>query len=81
VRQIPSEPGKVRSLVEGDIEATEKVLKIARIRVHYQIRIPEGKRDAAERALATHEQKCPAASSVRGCIPIQITAEIIEEKP
>ena len=27
----------------------------------------------------THEQKCPAASSARGCIPIAITAEIVEE--
>jgi hypothetical protein len=27
----------------------------------------------------THEQKCPAATSVRGCIPIAITADIVEE--
>lgn len=79
MRQIPSEPGKVRSRVEGDIEAVDRILRITKIRVHYEIRIPAGKREAAERAVATHEQKCPAATSVRGCIPIEITAEIFEE--
>ena len=49
------------------------------IRVRYELRIPQGKREAAERALATYEQKCPAATSVRGCIAIQTTADIVEE--
>jgi organic hydroperoxide reductase OsmC/OhrA len=79
VRQIPSEPDKVRATVEGDIEAVDRVLRITKIRVHYEIRIPAGKREPAVRALATHEQKCPAATSVRGCIPIEITANIVEE--
>lgn len=65
--------------VEGDVEAVERVLRIARMRVHYTIRIPKGMREAAERAVATHEAKCPAATSVRGCIPIAITADITEE--
>ncbi len=78
MRQIPVEDGAVRADVEGDVEAVDKVLRIARIRVRYTLRIPKGTRDAAERALATHEQKCPAASSVRACIPIEIGAEITE---
>jgi organic hydroperoxide reductase OsmC/OhrA len=79
VRQIPVEPQKVAADVEGDVEAVDKVLRIARMRVRYTIRIPAGMREAAERAVATHEAKCPAASSVRGCIPISITADITEE--
>jgi organic hydroperoxide reductase OsmC/OhrA len=79
VRQIPSDPDKIRASVEGDVEAVDRVLRIARMRVHYDIRIPKGTREAAERAVATHEQKCPAASSVRGCIPIAITADMVEE--
>ena len=79
MRQIPSEPDKVRATVEGDIEAVDRVLRITKLRVHYNIRIPAGKREAAERAVATHEQKCPAATSVRGCIPIEVTANIVEE--
>ncbi len=65
--------------VEGDIGAVERVLRIAAIRVHYTLRIPPGTREAADRAIGTHEQKCPAATSVRGCIPISITSEITEE--
>jgi organic hydroperoxide reductase OsmC/OhrA len=79
VRQIPTEPNKVSAQVEGDVEAVDRVLRISRMRVHYTIRIPKGMREAAERAVATHEQKCPAATSVRGCIPIAITADITEE--
>ena len=79
MRQIPTEPRKVAAQVEGDVEAVDRVLRISRIRVHYTISIPRGMREAAERAVATHEQKCPAATSVRGCIPIAITADITEE--
>jgi organic hydroperoxide reductase OsmC/OhrA len=79
VRQIPSEPNKVRARIEGDIEAVDRILRITKIRVHYDLRIPAGKRDAAERAIATHEQKCPAATSVRGCIAIEFTSDIVEE--
>ena len=79
MRQIPVEPKKIAAQVEGDVEAVDRVLRIARMRVHYTIRIPTGMREAADRAVATHEQKCPAAMSVRGCIPIAITADIVEE--
>jgi organic hydroperoxide reductase OsmC/OhrA len=77
-RQIPVDDGALRAEVEGDVEAVDRVLRIARIRVRYTLRIPAGSREATERALATHEQKCPAASIVRGCIPIQIDADITE---
>jgi organic hydroperoxide reductase OsmC/OhrA len=73
------EPNKVSAEVEGDVEAVDRVLRIARMRVRYQVKIPKGTREAAERALATHAEKCPAAMSVRGCIPIDITADITEE--
>jgi organic hydroperoxide reductase OsmC/OhrA len=78
VRQIPTEPDKVRAHVEGDVEAIDRVLRIARIRVRYEIQIPKSSREAAERAVATHQAKCPAAMSVRDCIPIDITADITE---
>jgi organic hydroperoxide reductase OsmC/OhrA len=65
--------------VEGDVGALEHVLRITGIRVRYELRVPSGKREAAERAVATHEAKCPAATSVRGCIPIAIVADISED--
>ena len=79
MRGIPSEPDKVKAAVEGDIEAVDGVLRITTIRVHYTVTIPRGKREAAERAVATHETKCPAANSVRGCIAMEIAADINEE--
>ena len=79
MRQIPTDPDTVKARVEGDVEAVDRVLRISRMRVHYDIRVPKGSRDAAQRAVDTHEQKCPAATSVRGCIPIAITAAIVEQ--
>ena len=70
---------KITAAVEGDIEAVDNVLKITRIRVRYRLRIPAGTRERAERAVATHATKCPAANSVRGCIDLDITADITEE--
>jgi organic hydroperoxide reductase OsmC/OhrA len=79
VRQIPSEPNTLSARVEGDVEAVDRVLRITRIRVHYALKIPKGMREAAERAIASHQDKCPAATSVRGCIGIEIVADITEE--
>jgi len=79
VREIPAPRDKIRADVEGDIEAIDNVLRITRIRVRYRLRIPAGTRERAERAVATHASKCPAASSVRGCIDLDITADITEE--
>ena len=79
MREIPAPKEKSQADVEGDIEAVDKVLRITRIRVHYRLRIPAGTREKAERAVTTHATKCPAANSVRGCIGIDITADITEE--
>ena len=79
MRKIPATPDKISASVEGDIEAIDKVLRIARIRVRYTLTIPKGKRAAAERAIEKHPNSCPAANSVRGCIDLDIGAEIREE--
>ena len=79
VRDIPVPRENLQAAVEGDIEAVDKVLRITRIRVRYTIRIPAGTREKAERAVATHSTKCPAANSIRGCIELDISAEITEE--
>jgi organic hydroperoxide reductase OsmC/OhrA len=78
-RQILVGGDKIKATVEGDVGSLDRVLRITAIRVHYELRVPAGKREAAQRAVDTHEQKCPAATSVRGCIPIMITADIVEE--
>lgn len=47
--------------------------------MHYHLKIPKGTREAADRALATHKVKCPAAMSVEGAIDITLSHEIEEE--
>ena len=69
----------IKTVAEGDIEAIEKVLKIVRIRVRYTLKIPQGMREKAERAVARHPISCPAANSIKGCIELDIAAEITEE--
>jgi organic hydroperoxide reductase OsmC/OhrA len=81
VRQLPLTRETLQADVEGDIEAVDDVLRITRIRVRYRLQIPAGSREKAERALATHAAKCPAANSVKGCIDLDITADITEESP
>ena len=78
MREIPANPDTITARVEGDIEAIDKVLRITRIRVRYDLKIPKGKREAAERAVAKHPTGCPAANSVRGCIDIDIKADMTE---
>ncbi len=41
--------------------------------------IPEGKRDAAERALAVFERGCPVAQTLKGCVEFEHKWEITEE--
>lgn len=79
VRGIPSYPEKLSSAVEGDIEDVDGIMKITRIRVHYSLKIPAGKKDEAQRALDVHERGCPAAMSVNGCIDVSWTADVEEE--
>ena len=79
MRDIPAPTEKLQASVEGDIQAIDNVLRITTIRVRYRIRIPAGTRERAQRAVDTHATKCPAANSVRGCIDLDIDAEITEE--
>lgn len=79
MRDIPATTDKLQASVEGDIQAVDNVLRITRIRVRYRLRIPAGARERARRAVDTHATKCPAANSVRGCIDLDIDADITEE--
>lgn len=56
--------------VTGDIEDVEGVLKITRINVQYDLKVPAEKREDAMEALNDYLKLCPAAQSVIGCIEI-----------
>ncbi|MEE8549729.1 MAG: OsmC family protein [Gemmatimonadota bacterium] len=78
-RGIPSHPGKLSAEVEGDIEKVGDTIAITRIRVKYRIVIPRGEREAAERALKIHQERCPVALSLTRGVEISWEAEFEEE--
>lgn len=77
-RKIPTFGDRFRADVEGDIEDEGGVLKIARIRVRYTLKVPAGKTAEAREALGEYLTRCPGAMSVRGCIGISDSADIAE---
>jgi len=60
-----------RADVTGDIEDVNGVLKITRIQVNYELKIPEDKRSDAREAFENYLTDCPAAQSVIGCIELR----------
>lgn len=61
----------------GEVETEDRVLVIKRIHVRYRLRLRRDQRDAAERAHAVHQQSCPVARTLGGCI--RITTELAME--
>jgi uncharacterized OsmC-like protein len=54
-------------------------VRLTSIKVHYQLTIPSGARDAVDRALSRHQEKCPTATSLAAAIAIGWTADITEQ--
>jgi len=77
-RRIPTPPGRYVAEVEGDIEDIEGVLRISRIRVSYDLKVPAGKVEEAREAFESYLTKCPAAMSVQGCIDISHCLDVTE---
>jgi len=70
-KKIPTPEERYRADVEGDIENVNNVLKITKIRVKYNLKVPQGKVAEARNAFSTYLTSCPAAQSVIGCIDIK----------
>ncbi len=54
------------------------MLVIRRIHVRYHLKLDPSKREAAERALALHQQRCPVARSIGRCVAITTSLEMEE---
>ncbi len=54
------------------------MLKITKMECHYEVRVPIGKTDAAERALQVFEKGCPVAQTLRGSVEFIHTWHIEE---
>jgi uncharacterized OsmC-like protein len=78
-RKIPTQPDRLSSDVEGVIENVDGKPLITRIKVHYTVKVPKGKRDEALRAIDIHEKGCPASQSVQRGIAIEWDGEVVEE--
>lgn len=65
--------------VTGDIEDVNGVLKITRIRVNYDLKVPAEKEVEAQEAFENYLSHCPAAQSVLGCIEIQHFLKMVVE--
>ncbi len=80
-RKIRVPPDKYHATVEGRIEKVGNTIRITAINIHYELTIPAGARDEAQRALRVHPQGCPAHESVKDAIKVTWTADITEEEP
>lgn len=78
-RKIPSQPDRLTSEVEGFIENVDGKPVITRIKVHYKVRVPKGKREEALRAIEVHERGCPASQSVQRGIRIEWDGDVEED--
>lgn len=78
-RKIPTQPDRLSAEVEGFIEKVDGLPLITRIKVHYHVRVPKGKREEALRAIEVHEKGCPASQSVQRGIAIEWDGEVEEE--
>lgn len=78
-RKIPTQPDRLSSEVEGFIENVEGKPLITKIKVHYKVKVAQGKREEALRAIEVHEKGCPASQSVRRGIAIEYDGEVEEE--
>lgn len=62
----------------GEMEVRDGLPILTTIMVRYTLRIPAGTRDAVERALSRHMEKCPTAATLRGAVEVRFTADIQE---
>ncbi|MDH3495342.1 MAG: OsmC family protein [Gemmatimonadota bacterium] len=80
VRGISLPPDAIRADVTGLNEVRDRLPVLTRIAIHYTLRIPAGSRDTLDRALTTHQAKCPTAASLREAIEITWTADVEERE-
>jgi organic hydroperoxide reductase OsmC/OhrA len=76
VRGIPMAPEAITAAVEGINEMRDKIPVLTAIKIRYQLRVPSGDREKVDRALETHQAKCPTAQSLAGAVHISWTADI-----
>lgn len=78
VRQVSLPPEDIVAEVEAINELVEKIPTLTEVRIRYRLRIPAGTREVVDRALASHQSKCPTARSLEGAVRVSWEAQITE---
>jgi organic hydroperoxide reductase OsmC/OhrA len=78
VRQVKLEAGAFQAEVEGMNEVRDGLPVLTEVRVRYRLRVPAGSREAVDRALARHQERCPTANSLKGAVAVSWTATVEE---
>ena len=78
VRQVSLPPDAIVAEVEGINEIVDKIPTLTEINIRYELRIPAGSREVVDRALASHQSKCPTAQSLQDAVRIAWSANIEE---
>lgn len=79
MRGISLPPDAITARAEGINETRDGIPVLTRIHVEYRLRIPAGKREVVDRALARHVGKCPTAQTLAGAVDVTWTADIEED--
>ena len=79
MRGISLDPEDIQASAEGYHELRDRIPVLTRIHVRYRLRIPPGTRDAVDRALSRHVEKCPTANTLKGAVEMTWEARIEEE--
>jgi organic hydroperoxide reductase OsmC/OhrA len=79
VRGISLPADAIEASVIGVNEMRDRLPVLARVEVHYRLRIPRGSREVVDRALNSHKDKCPTARTLGPAVEVRWTAEVEEE--
>ena len=80
VRGIKLAPQAISASGTGVNELVNGIVRLTSIKVHYRLTIPAGTREAVDRALSRHQEKCPTEVSIAAAIAISWTAAIPEHE-
>ena len=76
--KLPAEG--ITAEARGINQMRERLPVLTAVEVHYRLTIPKGTRETVDRALASHQSKCPTAQSLAGAVAVSWTADIEEEQ-
>lgn len=76
-RKVEYDRDTYKAAVEGRIVGIGRTIRIRSIHVHYDLAVPSGARETAERALRVHPEGCPAHQSVKDAIEITWDATLV----